>query len=81
MSHQWMSAVRPWWQLPEERAGDLPSAGAEQLTGHLAHDPLLKPIEQMWNANPLHDVVPLDWASIAWVTWRSRPARSSTETS
>ena len=36
-------------------------SGAEQLTKHLAHDPLLKSIEQMWNANPLHDVIPLDW--------------------
>ena len=60
MSQQWMSLVRPWWQLPDERAG------AEQLTEHLAHDPLLKSIGQMWNANPLHDVIPLDWAGIAW---------------
>jgi polyhydroxyalkanoate synthase len=41
-------------------------SGAEQLTEHFAHDPLLKSIEQMWNANPLHDVIPLDWAGIAW---------------
>ena len=58
--------MRPWWQLPDLRAGDLLSAGAEQLTEDLAHDPLLKSIEQMWNANPLHDVIPLDWAGIAW---------------
>ena len=57
MSQQWMSAVRPWWQLPDD---------AEQLTERLAHDPLLKWIDQMWNANPLHDVIPLDWAGIAW---------------
>ena len=41
-------------------------SGAEQLTEHFAHDPLLKSIEQIWNANPLHDVIPLDWAGIAW---------------
>jgi polyhydroxyalkanoate synthase len=41
-------------------------SGAEQLTEHFAHDPLLKSIEQMYNANPLHDVIPLDWAGIAW---------------
>ena len=35
-------------------------SGAEQLTEHFAHDPLLKSIEQMYNANPLHDVIPLD---------------------
>jgi polyhydroxyalkanoate synthase subunit PhaC len=41
-------------------------SGAEQLSEHFAHDPLLKSIEQIWNANPLHDVIPLDWAGIAW---------------
>ena len=66
MAQQWMSPVRPWWQLPDVRAGDLLSAGAKQLTEDFAHDPLLKSIEQLWNANPLHDVIPLDWAGIAW---------------
>jgi polyhydroxyalkanoate synthase len=61
MAQQWMSPVRPWWQLPDARAGDLLSAGAKQLTEDFAHDPLLKSIEQLWNANPLHDVIPLDW--------------------
>jgi len=41
-------------------------SGAEQLTEHFAHDPLLNSIEQIYNANPLHDVIPLDWAGIAW---------------
>ena len=41
-------------------------SGTEQLTEHFAHDPLLKSIEQMYNANPLHDVIPLDWAGISW---------------
>jgi polyhydroxyalkanoate synthase len=66
MAQQWLSPVRPWWQLPDVRAGDLLSAGAKQLTEDFAHDPLLKSIEQLWNANPLHDVIPLDWAGIAW---------------
>src|ERR1700736_788917 len=66
ITQRWTSLVQPWWQLPDLRAGDLPSAGAKQLTEDLAHDPLLKSIEQMYNANPLHDVIPLDWAGIAW---------------
>jgi polyhydroxyalkanoate synthase len=61
-----VSPVPPRWQLPDVRAGDLLSAGATQLTEHLAHDPLLKSIEQVWNANPLRDVIPLDWAGIVW---------------
>ena len=66
MTQQWVNLVQPWWQLPDQPAGDLPSTGAKQLIEHLAHDPLLKSIEQVWNANPLHDVIPLDWAGIAW---------------
>jgi polyhydroxyalkanoate synthase len=65
MAQQWMSLVQPGWQLPM-RAGDLLSAGTKQLNERFAHDPLLKSIEQVWNANPLHDVIPLDWAGIAW---------------
>jgi hypothetical protein len=45
---------------------DWMKSGSEQLTEHFAHDPLLKSIEQMYNSNPLHDVIPLDWAGIAW---------------
>src|SRR6202048_3590905 len=66
MAQQCMSPVRPWWQLPEVQAGDLLSAGAKQLTEDFAHHPLLKSIEPLWNANPFHDVTPLDWAGIAW---------------
>ena len=66
MAQQWVSPVRPWWQLPDARAGDLLSAGAKQLTEDFAHDQLLKSVEHLWNANPLHDVIPLDWAGIAY---------------
>ena len=31
----------------------------------LGNDPMLRSIDQMWNANPLRDVVPVDWAEIA----------------
>ncbi|HEX3522921.1 MAG TPA: hypothetical protein VHT52_12640, partial [Stellaceae bacterium] len=66
MTQQWTSLVQPWWLLPDPGAGDLLSASAKQLTEQLAHDPLLKSIGQMWNANPLHDVIPVDWEGIAW---------------
>jgi len=58
-----MSLVQQGWQLPDLRACDLLSAGTKQLT---EHDPLLKSIEPVWKANPLHDLIPLDWAGIAW---------------
>src|SRR5215471_14519412 len=78
MTQEWMSLVPPGWQLPVLRAGDLLSAGTEQLSEHFAHDPLLKSIEQVWNANPLHEVIPLDWAGIAWAL-RTVWLRSFTE--
>src|SRR5215472_14868766 len=65
-AEQWAKLFQPWWQPPHLGAGDLPSHGAKQLTGHHPDDPLLKSIEQVWNANPLHEVIPLDWAGIAW---------------
>jgi polyhydroxyalkanoate synthase len=66
LTQQWMCLVQPWWLLPDLPASDLLSTAAKQTTEHLAHDPLVKSIEQVWNANPLHDVIPLDWAGIAW---------------
>ncbi|WP_018261779.1 PHA/PHB synthase family protein [Methylobacterium sp. WSM2598] len=37
-----------------------------ELAQRLAQDPLLRSIDQIWNANPLRDVVPIDWGGIAW---------------
>ena len=75
LTQRWTSLVQPWWQLPDLRAGDLPSAGAKQLTEDLAHDPLLKSIEQMWNANPLHDVIPPPARFKSSETWRENATK------
>jgi polyhydroxyalkanoate synthase len=66
MTQQWMRLVRPWWLLSDPPASDLLSTAVRQTTEHLAQDPLVISIEQVWNTNPLHDVIPLDWAGIAW---------------
>ena len=50
---------------PDAAAGDLLAAGMKQLNEGLGNDPALRAIDQMWNANPLRDVVPVDWAEIA----------------
>ena len=42
-----------------------PSDGT-QLSTILSKNPLLRSLDQLWNANPLHEVVPIDWAEIAW---------------
>ena len=35
------------------------------LSTSFAHDPLLASIDKVWNANPLREVIPIDWAGIA----------------
>ncbi len=62
----WTQAGPAWWQLaPTDTAGKAAAPGVEQLAGFLAHDPYLRSIDRLWNANPLRDVVPVDWAEIA----------------
>lgn len=39
--------------------------GTGQIGNFFSKDPMLGTIAQMWNANPLRKVVPLDWAEIA----------------
>jgi len=40
------------------------TGGVKQFQENLAKDPTLRSIDQMWNANPLREVVPVDWAEI-----------------
>src|ERR1700759_2993492 len=57
------SGSRPalsWQTMPDEMAGQALAAGVQQLNQALAKDPLLHSIDQLWNANPLRDVVPVD---------------------
>lgn len=54
-----------WWMAaPDAAAGDLLAAGVAQLNGMLTNDPALRAMDQVWNINPLRDVVPVDWAEI-----------------
>ena len=41
---------------------------AEQSAGHqaLAQDPFIRSMDQVWNANPLREVIPVDWGGAAW---------------
>ncbi len=59
-------AAPPWWQAaPDAAAGHLLAAALTQLNDLIAKDPLLGTLDQLWNANPLRDIVPVDWAEIA----------------
>src|SRR5208283_4601532 len=69
-AQQWSNSLgefgAQWWQItPDASAGDMLASGVQQLNDILVKDPILHAIHQMWNANPLRDVVPVDWAEIA----------------
>ena len=58
-----------WTQWPSMTASvgfPVFPGNADQLGKSLASDPLLRSLDQIWNANPLREVVPIDWAEIAW---------------
>src|SRR4051794_16481337 len=46
-------------------ASNLIAGGVDQLQSSLSQDSTLRSIDQMWNANPLREVVPVDWGEIA----------------
>ena len=55
-----------WWQMTTDNpASGLIAGGVDQLQRSLSQDPTLRSIDQMWNANPLREVVPVDWSEIA----------------
>lgn len=61
----WAEAGRSWWQLPDDLLGRALAGGMQQFSEMLAKDPLLRSVDRMWNANPLRDVIPVDWAEVA----------------
>jgi polyhydroxyalkanoate synthase subunit PhaC len=55
-----------WWEITTSNpAASMLEGGLRQLQESLSRDPTLRSIDQMWNANPLREVVPVDWAEIA----------------
>jgi polyhydroxyalkanoate synthase len=81
--HAPMSNTEPWWTVtPEQMTDNMLSAGSRQLNEVLARDPLLRSIDQMWNANPFREIVPVDWAEIAralrtvWMLSLAKPGES-----
>jgi poly[(R)-3-hydroxyalkanoate] polymerase subunit PhaC len=58
------------------------STGTRQAIEKLNNNPVLRTIEEGLNANPLHQIIPLDWAEIAralrtvWLNEISRPERA-----
>src|SRR3954464_5428952 len=64
-ARDWTGSDKPWWQVTaDELTSNMLAGGVKQFNDLLAKDPILRSVDQMWNANPLREVVPVDWAEI-----------------
>jgi len=73
----WMAAMtraqqgwadgRPLWPAGStgEPGAQLFGEGMRHFARMLSQDPALRAVDRMWNANPLRQVIPVDWAEIA----------------
>ena len=72
-------ASLPWLTKPGVTTGEETKPLPE---GAMANDPLLSAIDKVWDANPLRNIVPLDWAEITralrtlWMRELSNPQRA-----
>ncbi len=79
----WVEAASvPFRHAAGDMADGMLAAGAKQTAALMAQDPVLRAMDQAWNANPLRDVVPVDWAEVVralrtvWLCSLARPAGS-----
>ena len=69
----------PWLMTPGVSTGEEVAALPE---GAMRHDPLLSTVEKLWDANPVQNVLPLNWVEITrslqtlWMREMSDPARA-----
>jgi len=62
----WPEPGKPGGQATaDDLLGNVLAGGVKQFSQVLANDPLLRTMDQMWNANPFHEIVPVDWAKLA----------------
>jgi polyhydroxyalkanoate synthase len=65
-AQEWTDQDKPaWGVIHADELGKILASEARQLNEGLQKDPLLGSIDQIWNANPFREVIPLDWAGIA----------------
>ena len=57
--------AKPWWEMVPAPTSDALTGGARQIEESLSKDPTLRSIAQMWSANPVRKIIPIDWAEIA----------------
>jgi polyhydroxyalkanoate synthase len=72
----------PWQITPDRMTGNLLQGSISQLGEMLARDPILHAAEEALNANPLREVVPVNWTEIAralrtvWLRSLSHPEKA-----
>ncbi|EWY36664.1 hydroxyalkanoic acid synthase [Skermanella stibiiresistens SB22] len=78
-------AAQPWWAVnADAMSGTLLASGVEQFQRFIAADPMLASIDKVWNANPLREVIPVDWSEavralrIVWLRSLRDPAKAMT---
>lgn len=77
-----MPDVSAWQLRPDLLGANFLNAGAQQLGAMLSADPMLRAMEEALNANPLRDVIPVDWAEIVralrtvWLRTLRRPDKA-----
>jgi polyhydroxyalkanoate synthase len=65
-THVALDHGKPWPEVAFDNPADrMLAGGVKQLQETLSKDPTLRSVDRMWNANPLREVVPIDWAEIA----------------
>ena len=81
----WSGLAGPWWTVTsDDVAGGMLAGGMQWLKDALAKDPMLHSLDRMWNANPLREIIPVDWAEVAralrtvWLRQLGRPAEAMT---
>jgi polyhydroxyalkanoate synthase subunit PhaC len=76
--------AREWaktWQPLAPTTGMLPGGMPANFVQALVQNPLLASVDIVWNANPLHAVIPVDWSGIAqalqtvWLRSLANPGR------
>ncbi len=59
------AAGAPATEGADQAVGAMLAANVAQLREALMGDPTLRALDQLWNANPLRELVPVDWGEIA----------------
>ena len=71
-----------WLMAPNAATGNASFTNVNQLTKMLDNDLILSSVDRMWNANPFHDIIPVDWTEVVralrtvWLRSIADPART-----